>query len=200
MNEGNERAGVGEPKRKVAPKRAILVAVAVSAVLVAAAGCAGALAARWMDSPAAASHGDFAGEAESQAGGDETAGATEEAHEHSWAAVYQLRDVPAVTHVEHHDAAYGTETVYETVCNECGDIITGATRGHSKATGHSSFTTDVPIVNEVVTQEAYDETVVDTPATVELVHTADRCSSCGEENDIEDVVVQSMDGSSDVAQ
>lgn len=200
MNEGTERAGIGEPKRKVAPKRAILVAVAVSVVLVAAAGCAGALAARWMDSPAVAQHGDYAGDEAFQVGVDEAVGATEEAHEHSWAAVYQLRDVPAVTHVEHHDAVYGAETVYETVCNECGDIITAATREHSKATGHSSFTTEVPIVNEVVTQEAYDEIVVDTPATVELVHTADRCSDCGEENDIEDVVVQSMDGSSDVAQ
>lgn len=126
---------------------------------------------------------------------DDQAAAAPEEHVHDWTAVYALRDVPAVTHVEHHDAVYGTETVYETVCNECEAIVTGATREHTASTGHTGFTTNVPIVNEVVEQEAYDETVVDTPATVQLVHTSDRCSSCGEERDIEDEVVQTMDGS-----
>ena len=132
---------------------------------------------------------------EAEAAVDGQDAAASEEHVHDWTAVYALRDVPAVTHVEHHDAVYGTETSYETVCNECGAVVTGATREHTVSTGHTGFTPNVPIVNEVVEQAAYDETVVDTPATVQLVHTSDRCSSCGEEQDIEDEVVQTMDGS-----
>ena len=123
-----------------------------------------------------------------------------EDHSHEWSAVYQLRDVAEKTHVVHHDAEYGTETAYETVCNVCDEIVTGATDEHSEKTGHSSFTTDVPVVNEVVLRDAYDETVVDEPASVELVHTADRCTVCGEERDVDDVVVQTIDGTSDDAQ
>ena len=42
--------------------------------------------------------------------------------------------------------------------------------------------------------EAYNETVVDAPATVRLVHAADRCSSCGEEIDIEDEPIRAVEG------
>lgn len=124
-----------------------------------------------------------------------SAEATEE-HVHDWTAVYELVDVPAVTHVEHHDAVYGTETAYETVCNSCDAIVTGATREHTAETGHTGFTTNVPITNEVVEQDAYDETVVDAPATVQLVHTSDQCSTCGEVHDVDDEVVQTVNGSS----
>lgn len=126
---------------------------------------------------------------------DATTSEGDAGHVHDWSAVYALRDVPAVTHVEHHDAVYGTETSYETVCNVCDAVVTGATREHTEETGHAAFTTDVPVENEIVEQEAYDETVVDSPATVQLVHTSDRCFSCGEVRDVEDEVVQTVDGS-----
>lgn len=110
--------------------------------------------------------------------------------EHDWTAVYDLRDVPAKTHVEHHATVYGTETSYETVCNACGAVITGETDRHRSETGHEGYTTGVPIENEVVERDAYDETVVDEPAAVELVHTSDECAVCGEVRDVPDEVVE----------
>lgn len=114
----------------------------------------------------------------------------ESAHEHAWEPVLELRDVPAVTHLEHHDAIIGTQISYETVCNMCNAIVTGATGEHTNATGHPSFTRNVPIENELVERAAWDETVIDEPATVELVHTADRCSGCGITRDIDDEPVE----------
>lgn len=111
-------------------------------------------------------------------------------HEHDWSVVYELNEVPAETHVVHHGKEYGTETVYETVCNSCEAVITGKTAEHARETGHVDYSTDVPVVNEIVAREAYDETVVDKPAHVQLVHTSDRCASCGEIRDVEDEVVE----------
>ena len=185
------------------PRKGFYLKIAALAVAVCLLGAAGGVAGSYIfagSGPAVPDSSALGSAARAQAASDESDGdepsadADEQAHDHSWSAVYQLREVPAVTHVEHHDAQYGSNTAYETVCNECSAIVTGATREHTQQTGHSSFTSDVPIVNDAVVAEAYDETVVDVPATVELVHTADRCTTCGEERDVEDVVVQTMDG------
>ena len=116
--------------------------------------------------------------------------AADEAHVHDWTAVYELVEVPAVTHVVHHDAVYDTETVEETVCNTCGEVVTGATREHAEQTGHDGFTTGVPVEHEVLVSEAWDETVVDEPASSEMVHVADECAGCGEVRDVPDEAVE----------
>lgn len=198
------------PAKKAGRKRVVIAAcvICLAAIVGLASGFAGSLlGTAWIsqdDGALAVSRDNDVADDGAQAepgteGGEEAAaeaqgGEGEAEHTHDWSAVYALRDVPAVTHVEHHDAVYGTETSYETVCNECDAIVTGATREHTEETGHTGFTTNVPIENEVVEQEAYDETVVDAPATVQLVHTSDQCSSCGEVRDVEDEVVQTMDG------
>ena len=127
---------------------------------------------------------------DSQPAEDVPAATTEEAHVHDWTAVYELVEVPAVTHVVHHDAVYDTETVEETVCNTCGEVVTGATREHTEQTGHDGFTTGVPIEHEVLVSEAWDETVVDEPASSEMVHVADECAGCGEVRDVPDEAVE----------
>ena len=191
-----------DPPSKKAMRRYIALAVAAFAIVAIVGGFAGTMIGNtWLsqstEASAGASRGDQGGEAddaEASSEGEADAEALAGEHVHDWTAVYELVDVPAVTHVEHHDAVYGTETTYETVCNDCDAIVTGVTREHTAETGHTNFTTNVPIENETVEQEAYDETVVDTPATVQLVHTSDQCSTCGETRDVEDEVVQTMDG------
>lgn len=201
-----ERASAADTRKT--PRRRYLVYAACIVALAAAGGYAGSLAAAELGSPflpagLASEESQAANQRDGQAeenGSSSAAASDGEGHAHEWSAVYQLRDVAEKTHIVHHDAEYGTETAYETVCNVCDEVVTGATDEHSEKTGHSSFTTDVPIVNEVVLRDAYDETVVDEPASVELVHTADRCTVCGEERDVDDVVVQTIDGTSDDAQ
>lgn len=194
-----------DPSTRKAMCRYIVLAVIALAIVALVGGFAGTvLGNAWLDQSAEPSveaeqseRGDASGNEASASEGDQSAVAdVSENHVHDWTAVYELVDVPAATHVEHHDAVYGTETVYETACNECNAIVTGTTREHTAETGHTAFTTNVPIVNEVVEQEPYDETVVDTPATVQLVHTSDRCSTCGEVRDVEDEVVQTMNSTS----
>ena len=76
------------------------------------------------------------------------------------------------------------------VCNTCGEVVTGATREHAEMTGHDGFTTGVPIEHEVLVSEAWDETVVDEPASSEMVHVADECAGCGEVRDVPDEAVE----------
>lgn len=102
-------------------------------------------------------------------------------HAHAWEPVYGTVEVPAATHVVRHGPEVGVEVTSETVCNACGEIVTGATREHEAASGHAGHTTGVPVGREVVLSEAWDEVVVDEPARSELVRVGDRCASCGAE-------------------
>ena len=106
-----------------------------------------------------------------------------ESHSHSWEPVYELQRVAAKTHTVHHDAEYGTEVKDETMCNACQAVVTGKTAEHTAQTGHTGFTTNVPVTYDVVTRAAYDETVTDQAAKDELVLTGYKCSSCGAEKD-----------------
>ena len=108
----------------------------------------------------------------------ETANASAE-HVHDWTPVVETKHTDAVTHTVHHDAQYKTETKYVTLCNICKEEVTGKTAEHTAQTGHNSgFTTNVPKEVQTKTSDAWDETVVDTPAKDEEVISGYTCS-CG---------------------
>lgn len=99
-------------------------------------------------------------------------------HEHNWVAVYGLEHHDAVTHEVEHPAEYADETSYHTVCNDCKQIIDGKADDHIAATEHSGYSTNVPIVNQVLASQGWTETVVDEEAHDELVITGEKCSIC----------------------
>lgn len=109
---------------------------------------------------------------------------TEETSSHDWSITYVTVHHDAVTHTETVDPVYGEETSYHTVCNECGKTIDGVADQHIRETGHSGYTTNVPIVNEVVVTEGYTKEVTDTPAYDELVADKLVCTLCGKTQDL----------------
>ena len=84
-----------------------------------------------------------------------------ETAEHVWQPEYSVVHVEKQTHMEHRDATYKQATVNETVCNGCKAVITGKAQEHIEKTGHSGFTRNVPVVEDVVDVPAHDEEVVD---------------------------------------
>ena len=84
-----------------------------------------------------------------------------------------------------HDPVYETETTYHTVCNDCQAVIDGTAAQHIADTGHSGYSTDVPIANEVIVQEGYYEDVLTEEAYDETVQTGYVCASCGEHKAME---------------
>ena len=83
---------------------------------------------------------------------------------------------------------YADETTYHTVCNDCGQVIDGIDDQHIKETGHSGYSTNVPITDEVLVSEGYTQEVVDTPAYDETVADALVCTLCGETRPIDGTV------------
>lgn len=116
--------------------------------------------------------------------GNETGGA----HTHDWTVTYQTVHHDAVTHTETMDPEYADETTYHTVCNDCGQVIDGIADQHIKETGHSGYSTNVPITDEVLVSEGYTQEVVDTPAYDETVADALVCTLCGETRPIDGTV------------
>lgn len=72
--------------------------------------------------------------------------------DHLWVPQYGSVHHDAVYEQVWHEPVYGTETTYHTVCNTCNALIDGNAAQHIEETGHSGYSTDVPIVNEVVVQ------------------------------------------------
>ena len=89
----------------------------------------------------------------------------------------------AVTHTEHVAPVYQNLTTYHTVCNECKQVIDGKADDHIKQTGHSGYSTNVPITDEVMVSEGYDKQVTDTPAYDETVIDKLVCTTCGATKD-----------------
>ena len=119
--------------------------------------------------------------AESQQASQSTASAAADAHqaaEHVWQAVYGTVHVEKQTHMEHKDTTYKQETVNETVCNDCKAVITGKAQEHIEKTGHSGFTRNVPVIEDVIDVPAHDEEVVDWEAHDEKRLTGYSCE-CG---------------------
>ena len=95
-----------------------------------------------------------------------------------WQPVYGTVHVEKQTHMEHKDATYKQETVNETVCNDCKAVITGKAQEHIEKTGHSGFTRNVPVIEDVIDVPAHDEEVVDWEAHDEKRLTGYSCE-CG---------------------
>lgn len=103
--------------------------------------------------------------------------------EHDWTMTYKTVHHDAVTHTEAVEPVYENETSYHSVCNDCLETIDGVAAQHLKDTGHSGYSTNVPIVNEVLVSEGYSREVVDSPAYEETVADKMVCTICGEEQD-----------------
>lgn len=124
-------------------------------------------------------------------------------HEHTWVPVTVTVHRDAVTHTVHHDAVTQTvhhdavtheEPVYEyrTICNSCGEDITGQIPDHIGPVCQGSYSvqqvqTGINIVTdkeaydeETVVRNAWDEIVVDQEARDEVITAGYRCSTCGE--------------------
>lgn len=112
------------------------------------------------------------------------AGATEEAH-HTWEPVYGIVHLEKKTHKERVDATYKEVTEYETLCNVCKQPVTGKAQEHSEKTGHTGFTTNVPVVKEVVDEPAKDVEVTDQEAKDAYALTGYRCD-CGKSLTLEE--------------
>lgn len=117
---------------------------------------------------------------ENQRASQSTASAADahQAAEHVWQPVYGTVHVEKQTHIEHKDATYKQVTVNETVCNDCKAVITGKAQEHIEKTGHSGFTRNVPVIEDVVDVPAHDEEVVDWEAHDEKRLTGYSCE-CG---------------------
>lgn len=109
-----------------------------------------------------------------------TAG-TENGHEHIWIPAYGIEHREAVTEPRDVDPVYGTETTSHTICNDCLAIIDGAAQEHLDETGHSGFTPDVPVTDEVLVEAGRTDLVVVEEAASELVVTGEKCALCGQE-------------------
>lgn len=111
---------------------------------------------------------------------DDAAGSQQaEAHVHDWTITYKTVHHDAVTHTETVAPVYGSKTTYHTVCNECQQVIDGKADEHIRETGHSGYSTNVPITDEVVVTEGYTHEVTDTPAYDETVPDKMVCTTCG---------------------
>lgn len=62
-------------------------------------------------------------------------------------------------------------------------VIDGKADDHIKQTGHSGYSTNVPITDEVMVSEGYDKQVTDTPAYDETVIDKLVCTTCGATKD-----------------
>lgn len=101
-------------------------------------------------------------------------------HEHEW--------MPNVTSINHeaeteeveHEAIWEEVTTYHTVCNECHSEIDGMAQEHIADTGHSGYTTNVPLTKPVLVKDAWVETVTVTEPYVEVITDGTICSICGE--------------------
>lgn len=107
----------------------------------------------------------------------------EKSHTHDWSITYKTVHHDAVTHTEHVAPVYQNLTTYHTVCNECKQVIDGKADDHIKQTGHSGYSTNVPITDEVMVSEGYDKQVTDTPAYDETVIDKLVCTTCGATKD-----------------
>jgi hypothetical protein len=74
--------------------------------------------------------------------------------------VYQTIHHDAVYRTVHHDAEYIARTEYFTRCNDCGFLTQNSIYPHQDETGHTRYSTDVPITSQVLIRAAFDEQVL----------------------------------------
>lgn len=110
---------------------------------------------------------------------------TEVACVHDWSISYKTVHHDAVTHTEYVQPVYEDQTTYHTVCNTCEEVIDGKAAEHIESTGHSGYSTNVPITSRVMVSEGYNKTVVDKEAYDETVADHLVCTKCGEEKPLD---------------
>ncbi len=101
-------------------------------------------------------------------------------HEHVWVDDYKTVHHEATTHEETVAPVYEAVIEYHTVCNECNEQIDGRAREHIEETGHSGYSTNVPVAVPHLITEGRIDVIEDTPAYDESVTTGRHCSICGE--------------------
>lgn len=116
---------------------------------------------------------------------DAPSDAGEQTCDHDWTITYKTVHHDAMTHTETVPPVYDKETTYHTVCNDCKQVIDGKADEHIKETGHSGYSTNVPITDEVVASEGYTKEVTDTPAYDETVPDKVVCTKCGAERPVD---------------
>lgn len=161
--------------REAKAKRRILVGIAAGALLVAGLIITGGiyLSGRQGGTPTAPGSGTPTGQQEQVDG--------EKPCEHDWTVTYKTVHHDAVTHTENVPPVYEAKTSYHTVCNDCQQTIDGIADAHIKDTGHSGYSTNVPITGEVLVSEGFTREVTDSPAYDESVPDKLVCTLCGEE-------------------
>lgn len=87
----------------------------------------------------------------------------------TWSTRYVLINHPAETYTVTHPTTYKAVTEYHTLCNVCKAEIDGKTDAHAAETGHSGYTTNVPVQKVVVDTESWSETVTKRDAYSELI-------------------------------
>ena len=107
----------------------------------------------------------------------------EQSHTHDWSITYKPVHHDAVTQTEHVEPDNQNQTTYHTVSNESKQVIDAKADEHIKQTGHSGYSTNVPITDEVMVSEGYDKQVTDTPAYDETVIDKLVCTTCGATKD-----------------
>lgn len=101
--------------------------------------------------------------------------------EHVWIPVYGIDHKDAVASSHEVDPTYESRTTVHTVCNDCLAIIDGKAQQHLDETGHSGYTPDVPVTDEVMTDEGGIVTVIVENESDELVITGEKCALCEKE-------------------
>ena len=104
-------------------------------------------------------------------------------HAHTWVPNYATVHHDAVYKDVWHEPVYESVTTYHTVCNDCKKTIDGVASDHIEDTGHSGYSTNVPITNEVLKQAGYNEPVLVSEGYDEAVIEGVTCTGCGETMD-----------------
>ena len=100
-------------------------------------------------------------------------------HEHAWVEDFETVHHEAITHEETVVPVYEAVIEYHTVCNECGAQIDGIGREHIEETGHSGYSTNVPVAVPHLVTEGSIDLVEDSPAYDESITVGRHCSICG---------------------
>lgn len=118
--------------------------------------------------------------------------AAEATCEHVWQARYRLEHTDQQAHTESVAATYKDEYVLETVCNTCEAVVTGQTERHTGLTGHSSFSTNVPVLETFVDVPEHEITVIDQEESNRYVLVGYKCEECGDEISVEEAQAQGV--------
>lgn len=105
---------------------------------------------------------------------------TDITHEHDWAIQYDTVVHDEVSHEEVVQPVYERIVTHHSVCNDCNEIVDGHAQEHIDATGHSGYSTNVPVTESRLVSEGRIDVIVDEPAYEELVATGRTCTICGE--------------------